>query len=254
MRTVFILLAFSLSLGAANLKLYLRDGGFHVVREYQVEGDRVKFYSVERGEWEEMPASLVDLKKTEAEAAEKNQTFERQTKEIAEEEAAARELRKEIMKIPQDPGVYRLENDQLRIFKLADASVRNNKGRQLWKALSPVPLVAGKSTLELNGEHSENIIRESRPEFYLQLSLQDSFGMVKLTPQKGVRIVERLTIEPVVKIVTEDRDTVQIFTKQLTDNGLYKIWPQEDLPKGEYAVIEYNEGKVDARIWDFRIE
>ena len=66
--------------------------------------------------------------------------------------------------------------------------------------------------------------------------------------------MERLTIEPVVKIVTEDRDTVQIFTKQLTDNGLYKIWPQEDLPKGEYAVIEYNEGKVDARIWDFRIE
>ena len=37
-----------------------------------------------------MPASLVDLKKTEAEAAEKNQTFERQTKEIAEEEKRPR--------------------------------------------------------------------------------------------------------------------------------------------------------------------
>jgi hypothetical protein len=254
LRSLFILLAFSLSLLAANFKLYLKDGGFHIVREYQVDGDRVKFYSVERGEWEEMPAALVDLKRTEGEASAKKETFDRQAKEISEEETAARELRKEILKIPQDAGVYRLENDQLRIFKLADATVHTNKGRQVWKALSPVPLIAGKSTLELNGEHSENIVKEDRPEFYLQLSLEDSFGIVKLTPQKGVRIVERLTVEPVVKVVTEERDSVQTFTKQLTENGLYKIWPQEPLEKGEYAVIEYNEGKVDARIWDFRIQ
>ena len=31
---------------AANLKLYLKDGGYHIVREYQVQSDRVHFYSV----------------------------------------------------------------------------------------------------------------------------------------------------------------------------------------------------------------
>ena len=47
---------------------------------------------------------------------------------------------------------------------------------------------------------------------------------------------------------------VQVFTKQLSDNGLYKIWPQDPLEKGEYAVIEYTEGKVNPQIWDFRIQ
>jgi hypothetical protein len=40
-----------------------------VVREYSVNGDTVKFYSIDRSDWEEVPASLVDLKKTEVEVA-----------------------------------------------------------------------------------------------------------------------------------------------------------------------------------------
>ncbi len=253
-KLVLVFLAFALSLSAANFKLYMKDGGYHIVREYEVEGDRVKFYSVERGDWEEMPASLVDFKRTDAESSAKKEVLDRHAKEISEEDAAAQELRKEIMKIPQDPGVYKLEDDKLRIFKLADASVHDNKRRTVLKALSPIPTVAGKSTLETPNEHSENIVREDRPEFYIQLSLEDSFAMVKLTPQKGFRIVERITVEPVVNVMDEERDLVPTFTKQLTESGLYKIWPQDTLPKGEYAVIEYNEGKIDARIWDFRIE
>jgi hypothetical protein len=253
-KLVLVFVAFALSLSAANFKLYMKDGGYHIVREYQVEGDRVKFYSVERGDWEEMPASLVDFKRTDAESSARKEVLDRHAKEISEEDAAAQELRKEIMKIPQDPGVYKLEDDKLRIFKLADASVHDNKRRTVLKALSPIPTVAGKSTLETPNEHSENIIREDRPEFYIQLSLEDSFAMVKLTPQKGFRIIERITVEPVVNVMDEERDLVPTFTKQLTESGLYKIWPQDTLPKGEYAVIEYNEGKIDARIWDFRIE
>ena len=49
---------------AANLKLYMKDGSYHIVREYQVQPDRVHFYSVERGDWEEMPVDLVDWKAT----------------------------------------------------------------------------------------------------------------------------------------------------------------------------------------------
>jgi len=253
-KAVFVFLAFALSLAAANFKLYMKDGGFQLVREYRIEGDRIKYYSVERSDWEEMPAELVDLKRTDAEASAKKEDLDRHAQMISEEDQAAAELRKEIMKIPQDPGVYTLENNTLRIFKLADASVHDNKRRTILQHLTPVPVVSGKSTLETPGEHSQNIVTDGRPEFYIQLSLTDSFAIVKLTPLKGYRIVEHITVEPVVNIYEEEREVVPTFTKQLTESGLYKIWPQDALPKGEYAVIEYNEGKIDARIWDFRVQ
>jgi hypothetical protein len=257
MRKAFLIFTFSaLSLFAANFKLYMKDGTYQLIKDFKVEGDRLSYYSVERSDWEEMPVSLVDLKRTEAEAAAKKEKIDRQAKQISDEDAAVAELRKEIMKIPQDPGVYRLlEGDQLQIFKLQDAVLHGSKGRTVLKVLSPIPLVAGKATLEVQGDHSELAIKEPRPEFYIQLSAPtDSIGIVKLTPKGGVRVVERITVEPVVNIPTEERDSVEIFSKQLTDSGLYKIWPQADMPKGEYAVLDYTEGKINARIFDFRIE
>jgi hypothetical protein len=38
------------------------------------------------------------------------------------------------------------------------------------------------------------------------------------------------------------------------DEGLCKVWPQGDLPVGEYAWIEFTDGQVNLMIWDFRIE
>lgn len=39
------------SVSAANVKLFLTDGTWHWVREYQVLTDRVRYYSVERSDW-----------------------------------------------------------------------------------------------------------------------------------------------------------------------------------------------------------
>src|SRR5262252_5547020 len=36
-------------------KLVLRDGTFQLVRGYQRNGDRVRYLSAERGDWEEIP-------------------------------------------------------------------------------------------------------------------------------------------------------------------------------------------------------
>ena len=87
MRTLLLALAIlACAAWAANLKLYMKDGSYHIVREYQVQPDRVHFYSVERSGWEDVPLDLVDLKRTESEAAERQAKLEEDTKVMAQEE------------------------------------------------------------------------------------------------------------------------------------------------------------------------
>jgi hypothetical protein len=244
----------ALAAWAANIKLYLKDGSYHIVKEYKVEPDRVRFYSVERSEWEEMPLDLVDLKRTQEEAAERQQQLEKDAKTISEEDAAERELQNEAMKIPQDPGVYWREGKETKILKVAEVTVHTNKGRSILARLSPVPVVSGKGTLEVQGAHSLNVFSDPEQEFYIQLSQAERFGIAKLTPKGAVRIVENLTFVPVTKEVVEEPEMVDIFRKQLTGDLLYKIWPKEKLAPGEYAVVQYTEGKINMQVWDFAVK
>jgi hypothetical protein len=253
MRKYFIAFLIAFTAWAANVKLYLKDGEYHVVREYQVQADRVHFYSVERSQWEDIPLELVDLKRTESEAKARMAQLEADAKSMAEEEKAERALAKEVSQIPQDPGVYWLEGNEVRVLKQAESTVNTNKGRSVLKRLAPVPVVSGKATLELQGVNSLNVFKNSEPEFYIQLSDPERFGIARLTPGKGVRVVENLTIMPVTNETVEEPQMVDILRKQLAD-GLYKIWPQEKLPAGEYAVVEYTEGKLNMQVWDFAIK
>lgn len=239
---------------AVNIKLYLKDGSFHVVSEYKVESDRVRFYSVERSEWEEMPLSLVDLKKTESEAAERKTELEKDTKILSEEDAERRAVQKEVMRIPQDPGVYWIDGDKTKIVKVAETVVHSNKRREILKAISPIPAFSGKATLEIEGLHSLNIFTNPEQEFYIQLSETERFGIAKLTPKGTVRIVENLSIHPLTKDITEEPEMVDIFRQQLTQDGLYKIWPKEKLEPGEYAVVQYSIDKMNMQVWDFAIK
>ena len=245
---------FALTLTAANLKLYTTDGEYQIVREYQVVGDRVRFYSVDRSDWEEVPSSMIDLKRTAAEAATQQEATDKVTKQFDEEAAAEKAEREELAKIPQDSGVYRMEDGKLRTFKVADITIRTKKGNTLLRVLSPLPIIEGVSTVELAGEHSVNTVHEDRPEFYFQLDKEESFGIVKLGPKKNVRVVEQVGTMPISKEYIETRNLVQIFSKQLPGDNFYKIWPQEALPPGEYALMEYLDNQVDMRVWDFRIE
>lgn len=253
-RILFLLLALVLTGWAANLKLYLKDGTYHIVSEYQVESDRVRFYSVERSEWEEVPLSLVDLQRTQSEAAQHKAEIDKETKLLSEQDRAEQAIQKEVLRIPQDPGVYWLENNQAKVLRAAEPEVHTRKGRSVLKILAPIPIISGKATLEVAPEHSANIFTNPSQEFYIQLSATERFGIVRLKPKGTVRVVENLTIMPVTNQVEEQPDLVDIFQQQLTADGLYKIWPKEPLPAGEYAVVEYTEGKLNMQVWDFAVK
>jgi len=237
---------------AANERLYLKDGTNQIVREYQVQQDRVHYYSIERSDWEDIPLDLVDLKRTEAEIAEKKAAVAEDVKAVAAEEKVVQEQKREVSRVPQDPGVYQLiDGKELRILQLAESNVRTNKRRSVLKALSPIPMVSGKATLEVDNTHANYFVESSTPEFYIQLATDEQFGIIRLTPKDNYRIAEKITVMPVTKELVEEPEEVEIFRTEAASGGLYKIWPQKPLEPGEYAVVEATPGKVNMQIWDF---
>jgi hypothetical protein len=239
-------------LWGATIRLYLKDGSFQLVREYQVVEDRIRYFSTDRGEWEEMPADLVDLKKTEAEVKSREEEVRANSAANAAEDKAEADARKEVEQIPKENGVYLIENEKLTPIKVAESKIVTDKKRTILKIMSPLPLVSGKATVELDGLHASMGTANREPEFYIRLSEDERFGILKMVEHKGNRVVEKLTIVPVSKENIEEPVMVDTFRKQEAD-GLFKIWPEKPMAPGEYAVVEYTEGKVNMQVWDFFI-
>ena len=252
----FLLVAVFAAWAAINVKLYLKDGGYHLVREYEVQSDRVRYYSVERSQWEEIPLDLVDLKRTQAEASAREEKLEKDAKSLAEEAEAHKALQKEVLRIPQNPGVYWLAGSETKTIPAAESTVHTDKGRKILRYLTTMPqMMNGKGTLEIQGAHSLNVFTDPEQEFYLQLSESEGFGIVRLASSKtGVRVVENLTFIPATSGVEEQLDPVEIIQLELAPGGLYKIWPKEPLRAGEYAVVQYTLGTLNIQVWDFSIK
>ncbi|MCX6620078.1 MAG: hypothetical protein NTY38_03170 [Acidobacteria bacterium] len=250
LRALIILVLAGAAVFGATFRLYLKDGTHQMTREYKVDGDRVRYYSTERGDWEEIPASLVDIRKTEDEIRQRAETIKAEAVAQDAEEKAERDARREMESIPREAGVYALEAKQVRTFKLAESKVVTNKRRSILKALSPIPMVTGKATLELDGARSANVVTKARPEFWMRISVDERFGIARLSERNGNRVVEKITTVPVSKEIIEEPDIVEVFRKQY-DDTLYKIWPIQTLEPGEYAVVQYTEGKLNMQVWDF---
>jgi len=247
---IFILLAVGLS--AATIRLYLKDGTWHNVREYQKLTDRVRYYSTERGDWEEIPLELVDLKKTEAEASRRDAERKEEAKQIDAEEKAERTFRHQIELIPYEAGVFQIKEDKAITMQNAETKVVNNKRRSVLKAMSPIPIVSGKAVIEVDGLKSNYTVPAGQPEFYVRLGADVRFEIIRLSPGKNARIVQNLDIVPVTKEIVEKTDVIENFKQQLAD-GLYKVWPMKPIEPGEYAFAEWVEGKGEIQVWDFSV-
>ena len=97
------------------------------------------------------------------------------------------------------------------------------------------------------------MLAEARPTLWFRPSAEERFGMVRCQAKADSRIVETWYTEPVSKQMAAEHDEVEMFQQQVGEE-LYKIWPQKPLDPGEYAVIEYTEGKLNIQTWDFAIQ
>jgi hypothetical protein len=244
-----ILACLPLLLHAANVRLYLKDGSYQLAREYKVEGDRVSYYSVERSEWEEIPVDLVDLQKTEGEIHQREKAAKEEKQQSAAEDKAELEMEREIEKVPKDEGVYYLDGEAVRPVKQAESKMVTDKSRKALKLISGLPLT-GKVTVELDGAHAPTRIKSDKPEFYIRLSQEEQFAIVKLSDHKGNRVVEKIAVIPGSDERVETFNRVELFQHQVGDL-VFKFWPMKPLDPGEYAVVQYTEGRVDTQVWDF---
>jgi hypothetical protein len=147
--------------------------------------------------------------------------------------------------------VYWIQGQELVPVKQAESKLAGSKRNTVLRVITPVPIVAGKSNLEVEGKHAALNVGVPRPEFYIRLSADEKFLIVKGTvTRNNSRIFQRWTVIPVSNELFQEQDEVEIFRQQLGSN-LYKIWPQKPLDAGEYAVIQYTEGKPNTQVWDF---
>jgi len=248
-----LLLLLALSAFGATMRLYMKDGTYQLVREFQVLQDRVKYLSAERtGEWEEIPLELVDLNRTKQEAAEHEEQLRQEAKADAEEEAALKDQKRESSYVPDETGVYYVHGEALEPVKQADLIVTHDKKRTVLKILSPVPLVSGKNTVDIEGAAAKLRVNGDRPEFYLRMNTVDGLAIIKLTPKKTSRTVETVTIAAVTGELDEKRELIPTFTKQAGEL-LFKIWPEQPMQPGEYAVIEFGAEQGTLLLWDFGV-
>jgi hypothetical protein len=251
---IFILFAVAaIPMAAAAVRLYLKDGTYQLVREYEVKPDRVRFFSTERDEWEEIPLEMVDIARTKKDIADHQEAAAVEAKAEAEEDNALREAVKEVERVPAGLGVYYVRGDKIEPIAVAGSKIVNNKKRSVLKAITPVPMVASKETVELDGENAAVRVADTRPEFYFRLSNEERFGIVKLTKtDKKSRVVEIVETVPVSKELVEHFDEIDTFKKQEGDL-FFKIWPEKDLEPGEYALVEHTDGQVNLQVWDFGV-
>lgn len=264
-------------------RLILKDGSYQSVSQYEIKGDRVRYLSAERGEWEELPTSLVDWKATEQ--YEKDRVAGASTPEAA---ALDRELdadRKEEalrhpqvapgLELPDEGGVFLLDTFQnepqlVPIDQNTGQIKKNTKDNILRAAINPV--ASAKQTIELEGSHAAVQSHGTVPSLYIKLndnpsstdpaSAQkseqaeqpyDRFKIVRMQNTKnGKRIVGDIKIAIYGKVSQEQK--LVATTAQLMTGGWVKVTPTQSLSNGEYALVEMlGKDGMNLYVWDFGV-
>src|SRR5882762_337260 len=158
-------------------KLVLVDGTFHLVREYSVHGDRVRYWSVERSDWEEIPTALVNWDATHKAEAEQSQQDADLKAKIRASDLAERakgidvdrslEIKPALF-LPDGVGFYSLEGKLIYEMKQTLAVPKLPTRREAESIMSGTPIIPRKMTLEIRDAHAALRPITAEPEFFMR--------------------------------------------------------------------------------------
>jgi hypothetical protein len=248
----------------AGKKLILKDGTFQLVREYSVEDDRVRYWSIERSDWEEIPSNLVDwdaTKKAEADQQQKDQELAEKNRErkLAEETAGVDQVDASLevhpgLLLPDGAGMFVLANRQFVALKQDRATSKIDVGREVEKTLSGVSVIPSKHRIELPGKSADIRFGTGDLEFFMRTADQrePQIKLVRAQLKGGDRLIETET-SSVVEDATDRGDDVSTLLWDLAP-GVFRFTIDQNLPAGEYAFVEQTADGADMYVWDFGVD
>jgi hypothetical protein len=263
--------AISIQAQQKTKRLILKDGSYQSVVKYEVQGNRVHYFSAERFEWEDIPSSMIDwdaTRKYEADLSSgKLATRIEETPEEKEEREKEEANSPEIasgLRLPGSGGVFLFDQYQGRP-ELAEivqngSEVKKSVGKNTLRATLN-PLAGAKQAFELKGAHAQIQSHMPRPTIYVDIdegpgndvALSDRFRIVRAEMKNGARVVGNLKISTSGK--TSQQSTVVPATVEKLGTGEWvKITPVGDLAPGEYAVVEMlGPDEMNLYVWDFGV-
>ncbi|MGH9594549.1 MAG: hypothetical protein ACRD5L_15770, partial [Bryobacteraceae bacterium] len=227
-------------------KLVLKDGSVQIYRTYERKGGTIRYYSVERSQWEEIPASLVDwdaTAKAEAEMEAREKQLDAGISKREAEQTAAEVLDVDAsieiapgVFLPQAEGLYAVQGTSITTLGQTQTDLKTDKTQVLKQIFTPIPVVGSKHRMEIPGKKSAVRLAQGPVEFYLRTTEAEEpeVELIRAQPKGDNRQVEVLSTS-VVGETTTKRNTL-LLQKWLVAKGLYRFTLGEDLPPGEYAM------------------
>src|SRR5260370_25616471 len=159
---------------ARSKRLILKDGSYQSAVRWEVKGDRVRYFSAERYEWEEFPTSLIDWPATEKYEQELQEGISAEEKRLAAEDEAERKVEEAKtpvvapgVKLPDTGGVYLLDVYQERpeLIELVQngGEIHKDMGRTILSAaINPISL-STKQPIEIPGARGRGQAHSTQP-------------------------------------------------------------------------------------------
>jgi hypothetical protein len=244
-------------------KLMLKDGSFQLVREYQIAGDRVRYYSLDSSQWEEMPAELVDWDKTKSVAAEEAKRDAAAVSKVKSQEAARQAEMLDIdASVEAAPGIFLPPGEGLFAFdgksvlKLAQAPIDSklSKKNAVERVFVPIPIVPTRHNISIHRPHAEYRITNGQPEFYLRLAggPEPELELIRATVRGDTREIERLDELFGEQKLKKDALPLQ---RWVVAPGLYRFTLGTPLGPGEYVLAEaVQDNGLNLYVWDFGVD
>jgi hypothetical protein len=245
-------------------KLMLTDGSFQLVREYQVSGDRVRYYSLDSSQWEELPASMVDWDATKRVAADDAERDAALLAKVHKSEVAHAATPLDIdASLEVAPGVFLPPGANLFVYDgkaslrpipQAETDSKLSKGRLIEQVMVPIPIVPSRHSISIQGLHAKLRITQGQPEFYIRVvdKRQPELVLIRAKLQKDSRHLEDL--DQIFDQTNEKRDAVPMQRWE-TAKGVFRFTLGQTLTPGEYAIAEIvrDEGAA-LYMWDFGVD